>query len=95
MSAYKMFEGKKASFSELAEAEDNLLHNSNMLNLVAAQKSVVDEIEGLVKRKEFLEALKVEIEDYAENGDILNTSKIKELFEKKDVINNMPIKKRW
>lgn len=75
---------KRMKFNELSEEEDNGLYNSNMLNLVSAVKGMESELRELEKMKTFLTTHIAEIKAYAEGPEdaILNTTKIKELFDK-------------
>jgi hypothetical protein len=80
MSSYHQFQGRKAKFGDMLEAEDQNLHNSNMLNLVSAVRSIDNETKQLEERLKALKALKIEITDFADNGDIQDTTKVSEFF---------------
>lgn len=81
MSTYENFKDKKASFEEMFVSEDKALHNSNMLNLVSAVRSIDDELTQLEARIVEMKALREEITDFAK-GDVSNTTKVSELYDK-------------
>jgi hypothetical protein len=72
---------KKKSFAELAEQDDALLHNSNMLNLVSATKLITAELKHIEEERQRLLLLRDEIATFAGNTDNLqNTSEVSRLF---------------
>jgi len=84
MSTYTQFEGQKASFEAMFNAEDQSLHNSNMLNLVSATRRIDDEVKQLEERIAKLKANRVDIIEYAKTGDLQDTTKVSELFRRNE-----------
>lgn len=86
---------KRMSFSDLVAQEDNALYNSNMLNLVSAARAIEKELRMIEKRKTFLTNHLTKINLFASGPeeDILDTTKIKELFDAQKNFN--PKDDRW
>lgn len=82
MNKHSQFEGKKATFAELITAEAQTQHNSNMLNLVSAVRSIDDYVDQYQAEISRLLALKSEIQDFADAGDVSDTNIVKDLYKR-------------
>lgn len=65
---------KKFSLDEVMEKDDNLLHNSNMLNLSSARKRIGEEIKSMREEIARFEALDAEIVAFASVEDNLQNT---------------------
>ncbi len=87
---------KPKSFDEVFDQDDNLLHNSNMLNLVSASKQIRESLIDLKAEIARLETLDVEIKAFASGPkeNLQNTTEVDRLFK---LVNNAvkAEKRRW
>lgn len=69
------------SFDEMAKADDNQLHNSNMLNLVSATKQIDGSIAHMRAEIDRLLTLKSEIKEFASDPkNLQNTAEVSRLY---------------